>query len=304
MKNYRLLALVTVLGVAASLPALAAQSGARDRQAQTRFRGMDADGDGVITRAEWRGGDQAFRQQDRNRDGVLSGTEIRGVVAQSPQSPQSPSGPDDEVRRQQAAATNARILSMDTDKDGVITRAEWRDDTQAFQQQDRNRDGVLSGAEVRALSFQDRDRDGVITRAEWQGDVQAFREQDRNRDGVLSGIEVRALLNSSETPEETRRRQALAARFNRADRNRDSQLTREEWTGQPRAFARMDTNRDGLVTRAEFVAANTESPAATSGERPPTPSYQAGYDKGMTEGRQAGKGDRSANRGWDLEGQR
>jgi hypothetical protein len=40
-------------------------------------RGMDADRDGVVTRREWRGSDEAFRRQDTNGDGVLSGAEVR-----------------------------------------------------------------------------------------------------------------------------------------------------------------------------------------------------------------------------------
>jgi Ca2+-binding EF-hand superfamily protein len=46
--------------------------------AQMRFRGMDRNGDGVITRDEWRGNDNSFQQHDRNGDGVLSGSELRG----------------------------------------------------------------------------------------------------------------------------------------------------------------------------------------------------------------------------------
>jgi hypothetical protein len=42
-----------------------------------RVRDMDADHDGVVTRAEWRGTDQAFRNHDTNGDGVLSGAEVR-----------------------------------------------------------------------------------------------------------------------------------------------------------------------------------------------------------------------------------
>jgi hypothetical protein len=38
---------------------------------------MDTDRDGVVTRAEWRGSDQAFRNHDTNSDGVLSGAEVR-----------------------------------------------------------------------------------------------------------------------------------------------------------------------------------------------------------------------------------
>jgi Ca2+-binding EF-hand superfamily protein len=45
---------------------------------QMRHRGMDQNGDGVITRDEWRGNDQSFRQHDRNGDGVIAGSEMRG----------------------------------------------------------------------------------------------------------------------------------------------------------------------------------------------------------------------------------
>jgi len=38
---------------------------------------MDTDRDGVVTRAEWRGTEQAFRDRDANSDGVLSGAEVR-----------------------------------------------------------------------------------------------------------------------------------------------------------------------------------------------------------------------------------
>src|SRR3982750_1826536 len=43
---------------------------------QSGFYGQDRNGDGVITRDEWRGSDQSFRQHDINEDGVLSGNEL------------------------------------------------------------------------------------------------------------------------------------------------------------------------------------------------------------------------------------
>ena len=46
-------------------------------QGQMRFQGMDTNGDGVITRREWRGNDNSFRNQDWNGDGILSGDEVR-----------------------------------------------------------------------------------------------------------------------------------------------------------------------------------------------------------------------------------
>ncbi len=41
-----------------------------------RFRGMDRNSDGRITREEWRGNDKSFSNQDQNGDGVLSGDEV------------------------------------------------------------------------------------------------------------------------------------------------------------------------------------------------------------------------------------
>ena len=43
---------------------------------QARFRAMDRDADGVITRSEWRGNAEGFDRYDTNHDGVLSGSEI------------------------------------------------------------------------------------------------------------------------------------------------------------------------------------------------------------------------------------
>jgi hypothetical protein len=44
-----------------------------------RFQEMDENGDGVVTRAEWRGNGRSFRVHDRNDDGILSGDEVRVV---------------------------------------------------------------------------------------------------------------------------------------------------------------------------------------------------------------------------------
>src|SRR6185436_20160566 len=45
--------------------------------AEMRFRGLDLNNNGVITRAEWRGSNSSFANQDWNHDGVLSGDEVR-----------------------------------------------------------------------------------------------------------------------------------------------------------------------------------------------------------------------------------
>src|SRR5262245_30502712 len=51
-------------------------------------------------------------------------------------------------------APRIRFEAMDTNRDGVISRDEWRGSARAFTNHDWNGDGKLSGAEVR-LTGQD-----------------------------------------------------------------------------------------------------------------------------------------------------
>jgi hypothetical protein len=183
--------------------ALAASvAGAQDR-GRMRFRGMDANRDGVITRAEWRGSARSFDVHDINDDGVLSGTEVRVSEQEDPY----------------------------RDRDG------WNDLVDAFDSADRNNNGVIS-------------------RDEWYGDPGTFTRLDRDRNGVLRLSE-----------------------FLGADANPDDEGIREDDTQEP----------VGTVGRREAIG---------------TPAYRSGFDRGLLDGRQAGVEDRQNNRAWDLDGQR
>ncbi len=113
------------------------------------------------------------------------------------------------------------------------------------------------------------------------------------------------------------RRDEMVAQFTRADRDSDNRLGRNEWTPSLGSFDLADANHDGVVTRAEFLAANrratatipetgpTVPPAGRADPRRATAAFRAGFDRGATDGRQAGREDRQINGGnWDLEGQR
>lgn len=113
---------------------------------EIRFHGMDLNGDRVITRAEWRGEPQAFASRDWNGDGVLSGDEVtpgaarptgvrgaRGTTGRLPHAVAPESDPD-----------AALFAGLDRNRDGVLSRAEWKGSDHDFRRLDFNHDGVLS----------------------------------------------------------------------------------------------------------------------------------------------------------------
>lgn len=135
----------------------------------------------------------------------------------------------------------------------------------------------------------DDNRDGVITRAEWRGNDQSFRQQDRNDDGVLTAAEI----NASREDVEDNDGSGLVGDFSRVDLDGNGYVTAQEWR---RAFTQLDDNRDGSLTQDELRMRNNRAPVATR-------AFQAGRDRGLIDGRQAGRDD--GQRGvWDLDGQR
>jgi Ca2+-binding EF-hand superfamily protein len=207
-----------------------------------------------------------------------------------------------------AQFTIDRYQNMDDNSDGVISRGEWRGSDQSFRRHDWNNDGVLSGDELRAGArrrdtwndgqrrsepsdwtpeeFQrlDDNRDGRLSEREWRYDEETFRRVDRNHDGVISERE----FNGEEGDEPD-----LASRFDALDVNRDGRVSRREWTGSSETFSWLDRNSDGVLSRYEVLGSSRESTA-----------YRAGEERGLVDGRQAGREDKTRRNAWDLEGQR
>ena len=185
---------------------------------------------------------------------------------------------------------------------------------EAAQSQARPRAETAAEREQARFRAMDVNNDRVITRREWRGNARAFARQDVNRDGLLSGSEIWIPARRGQVAgergysEEDQMREELLTSFYRADRNDDGRLGRDEWWSDAATFSRVDRNRDGWLTTAEYLGTDVTlaPPVGTTGDdaQRETRAYKAGHERGLVEGRQAGKEDKQGPNKWDLEGQR
>ena len=225
-----------------------AQVGTTGSTAAMRFRGMDANNDGRISRDEWRGSDRSFRVHDWNNDAVLSGDEVRPGAGRAASNDEDYSPGNNRFLNW----SDAGFRSLDRNGDGIVSSREWHYDTESFYRADRNRDGVLSRQEFLStdmdddrddrFAYLDANRNGRVERNEWHGSDNAFDWLDRNRDGVLSRAEVAG--------ETTRAQDEFAS----LDADNDRRIDRDEWHWSRRSFDQRDTNGDGFLTRREFAS--------------------------------------------------
>ena len=115
---------------------------------------------------------------------------------------------------------------MDDNRDGVISRREWRGSSESFRRHDWNRNGILSGAELR------------------RGE-QAAR---RSVEPAIVGTARRPAPAPRSTSIRTERDEVL---FARRDLNHDGRITRSEW-GDTATFDRLDKNHDNVVSAYEY----------------------------------------------------
>src|SRR5688500_13912230 len=86
----------------------------------------------------------------------------------------------------------SRFQAMDENRDGTVSRAEWRGSAQSFRRHDWNGDGVLSGDEVRVGAArepgeEDYDQTGRPEFRNWT--ERGFSNLDRNGDGRVARAE-------------------------------------------------------------------------------------------------------------------
>jgi len=283
--------IVIVASLASAVPSVAA---AQSSRVPIRFAEMDTNRDGVITRDEWRGSDRSFDVHDWNRDGRLTGDEVR-LGAQRREASDDDWAFDSPEREYAFDDWTPRgFRAVDHNRDNRITRDEWHFDRESFRRADHNRDGVITRAEFLSEDQEDDDRgdtfanldanrDRRISRDEWHAGRRAFDALDDNHDGFIS----RAEMLGTDAPPEL---------FASVDVNHDRIITRDEWHWSRASFDARDIDRNGRLSREEFDGVASRPPASAA--------YRAGQDRGLIEGREAGRGDKQQTGAWDLEGQR
>jgi Ca2+-binding EF-hand superfamily protein len=150
---------------------------------------------------------------------------------------------------------------------------------------------------ARRFQAMDDNGDGVISRSEWRGSLESFRRHDWNNDGVISGDEVQASARRDSRHDDDEYangwRSDPADRFEALDADGNGRISRREWTGSAETFEWLDRNNDGELSRYEVV-----------GDEAETGAYLAGQDRGLADGRKAGREDKVRRNAWDLDGQR
>jgi hypothetical protein len=249
-------ALTMAIAVPVAVDAQRGQGGrglGRGQAQPIRFQGMDTNGDGIISRQEWRGNDRSFINNDWNGDGQLSGAEVRPGAQRNANWEEADHVPNRYERYN--SWTQAGFANLDHNRDSRITANEWHFDRETFRRVDRNNDQALDQTEFLGENVDDARNDnfdeldwnnnGRVERSEWYGTPAIFNSMDRNKDGVLTRFEV---VGGVDTPNDT------WDQFVSLDYNRNGNISRDEWHWSAASFARYDTNRDNMLSRQEFSA--------------------------------------------------
>lgn len=165
-----------------------------------RMQGLDTDGDGRITRAEWRGNDTSFSQHDKNGDGVLAGTEIApGEPLTDNEDPASDW--QEWWDFHQGQFDTGAFDGMDKDENQTVSREEWAGSPALFDRLDRDHNGVISQQEYEDREYRgltrealfgrmDTNANGRLEPSEWWWSRDAFALVDRDSNGWITPEEL------------------------------------------------------------------------------------------------------------------
>lgn len=240
------------------------------RESKLSFQGLDADRDGKLSAAE----SAQLARHDQNADGNLSKEEFEAgfradrheaATAIRDHAFDQADGDHDGVLSKSEAK---QVKHYDTDRDGTVTRAEFRAGVGAdwrarvdertdrrFDRADRNGDGKLNAAEAGKYDHYDLNRDGRVSKLEFQSGQEADRKA--GVEGSFLGQTVKADYLG----------EGINVTFKKLDLDGDGQLAGKEAKG----VQDFDADRDGVVTRDEYAAGVTQAlePGAKDKDKDP-----------------------------------
>ncbi|HEY2157669.1 MAG TPA: EF-hand domain-containing protein [Isosphaeraceae bacterium] len=154
-----------------------------------RFKALDKNGDGKVSRDEFTGRPAMFDRVDANKDGYLEAAEVKALVASATKQAAAPGAPQ----------PGARIMTMDKNGDGKVSREEYSGPPALFDRLDSNSDGFLVRDEAAEgprvmlglLRGMDTNGDGKLSRDEFRGPAQRFEQLDADKDGFVTFDEIR-----------------------------------------------------------------------------------------------------------------
>ena len=175
---------------------------------------------------------------------------------------------------------------LDADKDGKLSRAEFKGPRNVFASVDADHDGYISKPEAtraylafvghlaiekkaQAFKAMDANHDGKLSETEFKGTRPLFAAIDTNHDGFVTRAEA------AKTFEDHVHVAMVVAGLKAMDKNKDGKLTPEEFTGSIAQFLKLDVDKDGVITKGDVtkvlttgIVAKAKTPAAAPAIRP------------------------------------
>jgi Ca2+-binding EF-hand superfamily protein len=156
-----------------------------------RFKAMDKNSDGKVSRDEFTGRPQLFDRLDSNKDNFIEQSELKPLLAMA-------NAPGAAAPAGGAGQGGARVMAMDKDGDGKVSKKEFTGNPAMFDRLDANSDGFLNATEaaeapkamLKFLQAMDTNGDGKISREEFRGPPERFDALDADMDGFVSFEEI------------------------------------------------------------------------------------------------------------------